>query len=248
MTDDTNGSGGGADKPFGGLSIDFSGGASAATGHGKPMREAAPNTDAWARNVRLLTLEPVRETFWKEIRAILVQVSAGSVVRRELRGRAAGRRLRQVDLTDPVVDLLPELGMDRAVDSVTAVLTAMVTYGVTVWIRGTSSVALSAPVGAIMSGGRYGYFPVLLIFSAVVVVVDDASERPWLQALVLVPTLLVLASSLWLTNPRSDGPPWDETVRAARAECRADPTLVEAQLPISPKPAWWVVISCDRLR
>ncbi len=74
---------------------------------------------------RLLTLEPVRETFWKEIRAILVQVSAGSVVRRELRGRAAGRRPRQLDLTDPVVDLLPELGMDRAVDSVTAVLTAI---------------------------------------------------------------------------------------------------------------------------
>jgi len=140
------------------------------------------------------------------------------------------------------------LDVDRRILVITAVLTAMVTYGVTVWIRGTSSVALSAPVGAIMSGGRYGYFPVLLIFSAVVVVVDDASERPWLQALVLVPTLLVLASSLWLTNPRSDGPPWDETVRAARAECRADPTLVEAQLPISPKPAWWVVISCDRLR
>ena len=111
----------------------------------------------------------------------------------------------------------------------------MVTYGVTVWIRGTSSVALSAPVGAIMSGGRYGYFPVLLLFSALVVVVDDASERPWLQAFVLVPALLVLASSLWLTNPRSDGPPWDETVRATQRRCRADPTLVEAQLPISPQ-------------
>jgi cytochrome P450 len=74
---------------------------------------------------RLLALEAVRETFWKEMRAILIQVSAGSVVRRELRGRAEGRRPRQLDLTDPVVDLLPELGMDRAVDSVTAVLTAI---------------------------------------------------------------------------------------------------------------------------
>lgn len=74
---------------------------------------------------RLLVLEPEREPFWKEIRAILIQVSAGSVVRRELRGRAAGRRPRQLDLTDPVVDMLPELGLDRAVDSVTAVLTAI---------------------------------------------------------------------------------------------------------------------------
>lgn len=74
---------------------------------------------------RLLALEAMREGAWKEIRAILVQVSAGSVVRRELRGRAKGRRPRQADLTDPVVELLPELGMDRAVDSVTAVLTAI---------------------------------------------------------------------------------------------------------------------------
>lgn len=74
---------------------------------------------------RLLTLETPREPFWKEIRPILIQVSAGSVVRRELRGRAAGRRPRRLDLTDPVVDMLPELGVDRAVDSVTAVLTAI---------------------------------------------------------------------------------------------------------------------------
>ncbi|HEX9945541.1 MAG TPA: cytochrome P450 [Thermoanaerobaculia bacterium] len=74
---------------------------------------------------RLLAFEPVRESFWKEIHSTLIQVRAGSVMRRELRGRAAGRRPRQLDLTDPVVDLLPELGMDRAVDSVTAVLTAI---------------------------------------------------------------------------------------------------------------------------
>lgn len=74
---------------------------------------------------RLLTLELPREPFWKEIRAILIQISAGSVVRRELRGRAAGRRPRRPDLTDPIVDMLPALGIDRAVDAVTAVLTAI---------------------------------------------------------------------------------------------------------------------------
>lgn len=74
---------------------------------------------------RLLTLEVPPEPFWKEIRAVLVQVSAGSVVRRELRGRAAGRRPRRPDLADPIVDMLPVLGIDRAVDAVTAVLTAI---------------------------------------------------------------------------------------------------------------------------
>lgn len=73
----------------------------------------------------LLVTEPTRETVWDRLSSVLIQVRAGLVVRRELRGRAAGRRPRRLDLTDPVVDLLPELGMDRAVDAVTGVLTAI---------------------------------------------------------------------------------------------------------------------------
>ena len=74
---------------------------------------------------RLLTPDAARATLRQEIRTLLIQISAGLAVRRELRGRATGRRPRQVDLTDPVVDLLPVLGMDRAVDAVTTVLTAI---------------------------------------------------------------------------------------------------------------------------
>jgi cytochrome P450 len=73
----------------------------------------------------LLVTEPTRETVWERLSSVLIQIRAGLVVRRELRGRAAGRRPRRLDLTDPVVDLLPELGMDRAVDAVTGVLTAI---------------------------------------------------------------------------------------------------------------------------
>jgi cytochrome P450 len=73
----------------------------------------------------LLVTEAPRETWWEGLRGILVQVAAGLVVRRELRGRARGRRPRRLDLADPIVDLLPELGMDRAVDAVTGVLTAI---------------------------------------------------------------------------------------------------------------------------
>ncbi|WP_438295819.1 cytochrome P450 [Streptomyces sp. HUAS TT7] len=54
-----------------------------------------------------------------------VQVRSGLVVRRVLRERAGGKRNREPDLADPFVDLLPDLGMDRALDVVTAVLTAI---------------------------------------------------------------------------------------------------------------------------
>ena len=81
--------------------------------------------DQHLKLARLLSIEPLRETFWEELRAIWIQVGAGSAVRRELRGRAKGRRPRQADLTDPIVDLLPSLGLDRAIDAVTAVLTAI---------------------------------------------------------------------------------------------------------------------------
>ncbi|HEV7671177.1 MAG TPA: cytochrome P450 [Thermoanaerobaculia bacterium] len=73
----------------------------------------------------LLVTEASRETLWQKFRDIRVQVGAGLVVRRELRRRANGRRPRRLDLADPIVDLLPELGMDRGVDAVTGVLTAI---------------------------------------------------------------------------------------------------------------------------
>ncbi|MEV7389252.1 MULTISPECIES: cytochrome P450 [unclassified Streptomyces] len=59
------------------------------------------------------------------LRHVAVQIRAGLVVRRVLRERARGRRGREPDLADPFVDLLPELGMDRALDVVTTVLTAI---------------------------------------------------------------------------------------------------------------------------
>lgn len=74
---------------------------------------------------RLMAPAHQRETLLGLTRSTWVQIAAGWVVRRELRDRARGRRPRQLDLTDPVVDMLPRLGMDRAVDAVTTVLTAI---------------------------------------------------------------------------------------------------------------------------
>lgn len=53
------------------------------------------------------------------------QFLVGVEVRRELKGRASGRHPRQQDLTDPMVDMLPALGVDRAADAITALLTAI---------------------------------------------------------------------------------------------------------------------------
>jgi cytochrome P450 len=58
-------------------------------------------------------------------RVLTTQVSAGLVARRELAGRARGRRPRQLDLLDPLVDMLPELGGGRAAYAVTTALTAV---------------------------------------------------------------------------------------------------------------------------
>ncbi|MEM8961562.1 MAG: cytochrome P450 [Acidobacteriota bacterium] len=60
-----------------------------------------------------------------KLRWFRAQIVAGWAVRRELRGRQNGRRSRRSDLTDPIVELMPRLGMDRAADSVMAVLTAI---------------------------------------------------------------------------------------------------------------------------
>lgn len=63
---------------------------------------------------------------WPQAHAIRAQIQVGLAVRREIRLRATGRRPPRTDLTQPIVDdLLPALGSDRALDAVTAVLTAV---------------------------------------------------------------------------------------------------------------------------
>ncbi|MFI0980940.1 cytochrome P450 [Streptomyces sp. NPDC021093] len=92
---------------------------------GLTVRESALITrDLEQKLLRLIDRHPGRGPL-HHVRFAAVQVRAGLVVRRVLRDRASGRRVREPDLTDPIVDLLPELGMDRALDVVTAVLTAI---------------------------------------------------------------------------------------------------------------------------
>lgn len=87
---------------------------------GLPLRDRARVAgDAILKLRRLMGEDPGPR------RSVPAQLRAGLAVRRELRGRASGRRPPRADLTQPVVDLLGPLGPDRAVDAVTAVLTAI---------------------------------------------------------------------------------------------------------------------------
>jgi len=90
-----------------------------------PAGKASVLRDQDFKLARLLRTRPGGDSFWQDVRSIWVQIGAGNAVRRELRGRARGRRPRRLDLADPIVDLLPELGLDRGVDAVTTVLTAI---------------------------------------------------------------------------------------------------------------------------
>ncbi|MGW7081712.1 cytochrome P450 [Streptomyces sp. NPDC054866] len=92
---------------------------------GLTARESARITqDLHQKLLRLIDRHPGRG-LRHHARFAAVQIRAGLVVRRVLRDRASGRRARELDLTDPIVDMLPELGMDRALDVVTTVLTAI---------------------------------------------------------------------------------------------------------------------------
>ncbi|WP_158895780.1 cytochrome P450 [Amycolatopsis anabasis] len=94
---------------------------------GLPARDRARiSADAIAKLARLLGEAEEDPPLWRAGRPLAVQIRAGLVVRKELRRRARRRGPARDDLTEPIAtELLDALGMDRAVDAVTAVLTAI---------------------------------------------------------------------------------------------------------------------------
>lgn len=90
----------------------------------------SPREERWIRHdldqklMRLLTRRPFRAP-WHRLHFLAAQIRAGLVVRRVIRQRAAGRRPPADDLADGIINMLPELGMDRALETVTAVITAI---------------------------------------------------------------------------------------------------------------------------
>ncbi|GGF15910.1 cytochrome P450 [Aliidongia dinghuensis] len=91
----------------------------------RPADRRAVLRDQRMKLVKLLAAKPTDQSLAGRLREAWIQIVAGSAIRRELRARAMKRAARQSDLADAVVDLLPALGIDRAVDAVTTVLTAI---------------------------------------------------------------------------------------------------------------------------
>jgi cytochrome P450 len=91
-----------------------------ASDHMKITRDALTKLDRLMR-------PPKRDVpMWLSPRLVTIGVQAGLVIRRELRRRARPGATRRLDLTDAIAtDLLADLGMDRAVHSIAAVLTAI---------------------------------------------------------------------------------------------------------------------------
>jgi cytochrome P450 len=82
--------------------------------------------DAIAKIARLMGEQDEEPPWWRSWRPLSIQVNAGLVVRREVRRRARRRVPPREDLTEPIAtELLAALGGDRAVDAITAVLTAV---------------------------------------------------------------------------------------------------------------------------
>ncbi|WP_299494551.1 cytochrome P450 [uncultured Shewanella sp.] len=76
--------------------------------------------------IKHFTIEnPQPETFWQSLLSAFIQIRAANSVRQELRDRNKQIKPRQNDLLDPIVDMLPHLGIDRAIDAGTMILTAI---------------------------------------------------------------------------------------------------------------------------
>lgn len=117
-----------------------------------------------------------------------------------------------------------------------------------------------APLGDLMAwpaggynalGGRYAIIPTLLLISAALALLDSA--RPLLRGrpIAAIATAAVLLVSIVTSfdvregNSGRGGPPWDESLRTATAQCYSE-DLTEVPVSIAPE-GWTMVISCDRL-
>jgi hypothetical protein len=100
-------------------------------------------------------------------------------------------------------------------------------------------------------GGRYTIIPTLLLISAALALLDSARPLWRGRPLAAIATATVLLVSLVtsfdvrLDDTGRGGPLWDESLRAATAQCYSE-GLAEVPVPTAPE-GWTVAIPCDRL-
>jgi hypothetical protein len=122
-----------------------------------------------------------------------------------------------------------------------------------------SSAYVRAPLGDFMVwrtgeytnlGGRYAIIPALLLIGAGLALVDSRLRSSKGRPVAAIVTAAVLMVALVTSfDARGDfgrgGPPWDESLRTATAECEAK-GLAEVQVATAPE-GWMMTIACDRL-
>lgn len=140
----------------------------------------------------------------------------------------------------------------RRLFAVIAIGTSATMFMVSAYNRAPLGDLMVWPTGAYNAlGGRYAIIPTLLLISAALALLD--SVRPtWrgrpLAALATAAVLLVaLVTSFDVRSGDTyrGGPPWDQSLRTATAQCYSE-GLTEVSVPIAPE-GWTVVIACDRL-
>jgi hypothetical protein len=135
---------------------------------------------------------------------------------------------------------------DRLWFAAVAVVSSLVLFAIPVWIRGTVLVKLTTGVftGA---GSRYGYVPLLVLYSGLVVLVDGTRRR-WLVAAVAAQGAALMLVCFGLGNPRSPGPTWSSELATARQRCQAAGPPPAVSIPTTPGGGpWYMVVPCGRL-
>jgi hypothetical protein len=135
---------------------------------------------------------------------------------------------------------------DGVVLGLAAIAASVIVFGITVWERGTEGMRLLAGDYTPLES-RYAVVPVLLLMTGLVLLVD-ATARPWLRWLLVAQMTFAIATSFALAGPRSDGPAWSTAVDRATASCRSSVTMTDAPIPISPAPDFFISVPCGRLR
>jgi len=131
-----------------------------------------------------------------------------------------------------------------------AIATAVVMFIVSLYQRGLGTTMVWGEGIHNGLGGRYSIVPVLLLISAAFVLLESrgrgSSPLLWPIAATALVLLVALATSFDVkTGLGRSMPPWDLSLQAAAAGCRAE-GLTEAPVEVTP-PGSTVAIPCDRL-
>lgn len=150
--------------------------------------------------------------------------------------------------------LVCQRGVDRDAKALAVLLvgSAIVLYAAPVWARGTSNAHLISGFWT-DDGSRYSAIPVTLLGSAFAVLLAPVGRgygravAVWGRRLLIAQIVVVAIVGFSITNMRSNGPRWSESVAStAESKCRGVPPDTLVSVPITPPP-WSALLRCSQL-